>query len=304
MQQPASSPSPRTGRLATACGVSAAVLIAAGLAAATVWLALAAEAHRLTGEDVFLAVALVLAGAAGGWVCVALGAVLRAQQKIGEAVAALGAIPTAEPCEDASCPDGASTEAPASAEASGASVSRAERTARDAERLQAVGEASRRAEDLMAAAQFDEARRVARDLAASYPDVPEAQRLVQRVRREARSFTIEQRRRLYQEADRMAELRRWRAAVAAGRRLLEQYPNSSEADAVAEKMDTLEVNARLEEARELRDRLRDMLSRRRYTEAVALAEDVLARFPETRIAGELREQMDRLRELSQVDPTK
>ncbi|KKK89020.1 hypothetical protein LCGC14_2737320, partial [marine sediment metagenome] len=69
------------------------------------------------------------------------------------------------------------------------------------------------------------------------------------------------------------------------------YPDSPEATHLSAQMQTLRDNARIEEVRELRDQIRDMLERRRYAEAVKVAEEVMDRYPETQAAAELRGQI-------------
>ena len=61
---------------------------------------------------------------------------------------------------------------------------------------------------------------------------------------------------------------------------------------------TIQDNARIEEVREIRDQIRDLINRRRYGEAVEAAEAVVRRFPDTRAAIELGRQLNRLRELA------
>ncbi|HAU38631.1 MAG TPA: hypothetical protein DCX07_13065, partial [Phycisphaerales bacterium] len=155
-----------------------------------------------------------------------------------------------------------------------------------------------RAGELMAAADFPAAVKLAEDLLAKYPSSPEAIALLDRVHREQDAFVTERRRSLYAEVGRAASKRKWREALAAASKLLEAYPEGLEADAVRIQLRTLEENARLEEAREMRDRFRDLLSRRRYAEALEAAREVLRRFPDTQAAADLREQMPRLEELA------
>jgi hypothetical protein len=155
---------------------------------------------------------------------------------------------------------------------------------------------TRRAEDMMAVGQFDEANKAAKDLLEKYPGSGDAKDLVERVRREASAFHTERRRRLYAEVTRSVETRRWRQALAAARKLLETYPQSSEADALIAKVATLEENARIEEVREMRDEIRDLVRRRRFREAAAVAEEVVRRFPDMRAANALRGQIEKLKQ--------
>lgn len=155
-----------------------------------------------------------------------------------------------------------------------------------------------RVEDLMAMAAFDQAGQVAGALAEDYPESEEIRALGDRVRREADTFAVDQRRRLYREVERFAECRQWRQALAAGTKLLEAHPTSPEAESVVAELPTLSENARIEEVRELRDTIGDLLERRRYAEAVAIAEDIVTRFPDTQAAQQLGRQLARLKGLA------
>jgi tetratricopeptide (TPR) repeat protein len=153
-------------------------------------------------------------------------------------------------------------------------------------------------EGLMAVGRFDEAVRSAESAAGRHPDSDEAAELLARSRREAEAFNTERVRRLYDEVRRHAEARRWSDALAAARQLIDRHGQTGEAQLVSANLPTLEGNARLEEVRQLRDRIRDLLQRKRYRDALDLAREVIQRYPETAAAMELREQMGRLRELA------
>ena len=156
----------------------------------------------------------------------------------------------------------------------------------------------RRVEDFMSVAAFAEAQEAAEQLRASHPDADEAAVLVDRVRREAQTYHTERRAGLYEQIERAAEARRWSEALATVRKLLEAYPHSAEAQTVTLQLQTLEENARLEEVRDLRDRFRDLLARKRFAEALEVAGELMDRFPDTQAAADLRGQMDRLRRLA------
>lgn len=157
---------------------------------------------------------------------------------------------------------------------------------------------TRQAEDLMAVGSFDDARQVAEALGSAYPASDSARALAERVEREAAAVLREQRQRLYADVQSHAGARRWCQALEAAKRLMETCPGTSEADAASAMLTTIEDNARIEEARKLRDHLRDMVTRRRYTEAVAIAQDLMERFPNSHAANDLQGQMARLRELA------
>ena len=160
---------------------------------------------------------------------------------------------------------------------------------------------AQRAADLMSVSRFDEAINLADELRQQYPDHPETDELLNRVRREAQTFQSEQCHRLLAIIRECGEGRQWISALAAAHRLLETYADSEEARNVRAMMPTLVDNARIEEVREYRDRIVDMMERRRYAEAVEMAEHVMDNYPETAAAEELRQQIPRLRELAAQD---
>jgi len=170
----------------------------------------------------------------------------------------------------------------------------ARRAARDEE----IAAATRRAGDLMATGAFDQAVAEVFALAQRHPDEPAVASLLDRVRREGRMFNNQRRDRMYNEIVRLGEARQWRQALGAARRYIQAFPTGAGTDAVRTMLATIENNARIEEVRELRDHIRDLIERRRYGEAVEYAQDVIERFPGTRAAEELGRQMNRLRELA------
>ena len=103
---------------------------------------------------------------------------------------------------------------------------------------------------------------------------------------------------MYKKVELEAANRRWRSAAVAAQELLAAHPRSPQAEAVRAKLPTLRDNALLEEVREIRNQIRDLISRRRYPEALEVARDLVHRFPQTAVAEELRSQMARLEELA------
>ncbi len=160
---------------------------------------------------------------------------------------------------------------------------------------------TKRVDDLMAVSAFDEAAEAARALADRYPGSPSCEAIVHRVQREADAFSSEHRKRLYADLEKYAAARRWAMALSSAQRLVRSHASSSEADAAEAMMPTLEENARIEEVRRLRDDFGDMIKRKRYTQALYLAQEITSRFPDTQAAKELIDQMDRLRELTDME---
>jgi len=165
-----------------------------------------------------------------------------------------------------------------------------------------IGVATRRVEDLMSTGDFDEAQAAADALLARRPASARAIALMDRVRRERQALLDERRARLYEQVHKEASARHWREALAAAREFLDAFPDCREAESVRVQLGTLAGNARIEEVRELRDRIADLIDRRRFAEALELARDVVDRFPDTAAAAELRGQMTRLAERARGQP--
>jgi outer membrane protein assembly factor BamD (BamD/ComL family) len=167
---------------------------------------------------------------------------------------------------------------------------RAEAEFRDAD------DAARQVENLMAASDFAGARTVAENFLTAHPDSTQASDMLSRITREAEAFSTEQRGQMYRKIEKAAASRNWHSALEAAKKFLDAYPDSTEADAVRVQLSTITDNARIAEVRVLRDRIRDLITRRRFGEAVDVAKDVIKRYPETAAATELREQLSRLEE--------
>lgn len=168
--------------------------------------------------------------------------------------------------------------------------------ARRKARTEDIRHATTRAKDFMASASFETARRVVTELAAKYPDSPEAKALVAGVERETAAYHTHQRLEMYNLIGKQSAARQWRSALATARKLMDAYPKSQEANLLRSQIQTIADNAHLEEVREMRDRIRDLINRNRFDEALSLAKELVERFPATAAADELRGQMDKLEE--------
>lgn len=168
--------------------------------------------------------------------------------------------------------------------------------ARAAAESEDVKQVTARVAELLALAAFDKAEQAVGELLTTHPQSVEASGLLARVQREAKAFAHTQRHELYGQVQSFANQRQWRQALSAARQLLERFGDSAEGEALQAQMPTLRDNARIEEVRLLRDRIRELIGRKEFADAGELAEEVIRRFPETAAAEELRGQLARLRE--------
>jgi hypothetical protein len=142
-------------------------------------------------------------------------------------------------------------------------------------------------ENMMSVSQFSRAEKLTQALLAVIPASSDAEALLETVRRESSAFRSEQQSRLFAEFQRWTESRQWINAQSVGEQLIEKYPASEEGQKVAASMDTVYKNAHFEEARTLRDRIGDLIKRKRYSDAIDVAEDLIRRFPNTQVAKQL-----------------
>ncbi len=159
---------------------------------------------------------------------------------------------------------------------------------------------SQRVADLMAVSRFDEAVDLAQNLHGKFPSTPEVSTLLDRVKHDAQTFTQEQCHRLYAEIQSAGEARHWKAALTAAHKLMEEFPDSQQAKQTRAIMPTIVDNTRIEEVRELRTKIIDMIERRRYADAIEMANHVIENYPETAAADELRNQIANLIERSKT----
>lgn len=169
-------------------------------------------------------------------------------------------------------------------------LAEATRTARKTD----LQSARQQVQELLSAGRYDDARRRAGQVRDKYPDEPLGPQLLEQIEMERRRAEREKIQAMYLQVDRLAENRQWAQAVEQAKAFLETWPESSEADLVRATLPTLEDNARLGRVRELRDRIRGLIGRKQYAEALELARTVVREYPETAAARELSDQMDRL----------
>jgi hypothetical protein len=160
----------------------------------------------------------------------------------------------------------------------------------------AVDEAASQAADLMALSRWDEAMAMADALVGNHPTHEAAQTLRDRVARERDVFRNAACQRLYDEIRSDVDHRDWRKALAGTQKLLEKYGDLPRADKVRATLRTIQDNAEIQERQEFEARIQELIRAHRFTDAIELSEELIARFPESPQAEKLRELLPRLRE--------
>ncbi len=157
-----------------------------------------------------------------------------------------------------------------------------------------VAAATKQAEDLMSLTSWDRAMRIAEDLIDRHPNSLPAKQLLARIQREKQVHQQEHRNRLYVEIQRHTSRREWQQALAIARQLIAAYPESIEAESLRTQMETLTKNAEIEHRRELETKYKGLIEQRNFAEALALAREVIATYPESPQARVMREQIPHL----------
>ncbi len=168
-----------------------------------------------------------------------------------------------------------------------------ENAARQAEE-EDVAAAAKHCEDLMSLTSWDRAMKTAEDLIDRHPNSLPARQLLARVQREKQVHQQEHRNRLFLEIQRHTSSREWRAALSAAEQLIAAYPDSMEAETLRGQMNTLKTNAEIEHRRQMEAQYKSYIDEHRFSEALALARDVVRLYPESPQGKVLREQIPHL----------
>ena len=167
---------------------------------------------------------------------------------------------------------------------------------RDQAEAEDVATARRQCDELMSVSAWDRASEAAVSLVAKHPQSTLAKALVARVDRERRVAAEQQRQALYAQIQRHTSRREWKEAVQTAGRLISQFPSSIESEAIKAQMETLTANAEIQHRQAIEGSIKDLVKRRRYEEAAALADELIATYPNSPQASVLRGTIGQLRE--------
>jgi tetratricopeptide (TPR) repeat protein len=162
----------------------------------------------------------------------------------------------------------------------------------------AISRASAAVEDLMAIGNWDQAVAAARELVHNFPDNPQAVAVEARVIRERELFEENTAHRLFEEVRQATERRQWQRALVAARQLLERFPGHRRAEKVRGQLETIQSNADIEQRQEAEAKIQDLIRSKRFVEAVAMAEQIVEKYPHSPQADSLEEMLPQMRALA------
>jgi outer membrane protein assembly factor BamD (BamD/ComL family) len=88
--------------------------------------------------------------------------------------------------------------------------------------------------------------------------------------------------------------REWREALQAVETVIARFPDSAEAHDLRLQLPTLRANVEIQARHEMETTIRDLIRDQRFSEALRIARELIARYPDSPQAAVLREQLHRL----------
>jgi len=142
---------------------------------------------------------------------------------------------------------------------------------------------------------WERAMEMAQALAEQFPENPDAARLPETVRVEQGASRRQDQQRQYREIEHLVARKHWRQALRAAETLLENHPDSPEANILRDQLDELKRNAAILERREWESRIADHIQTGRHREAYDLAMELVEKYPGSPQAKQIQENLDQLK---------
>ena len=156
-------------------------------------------------------------------------------------------------------------------------------------------------ENLMTINSWDQALQAAQRLVTDFPGNTDAKSLLARVNRERDIYRETSVARMVEEIRHDSERRLWRRALMHSQRLIERFPDHPKVHRIHDQLATLKENAEIEERQEMEVRIQELIRNRQLTEAIALSEELLQRFPNSKQAEAIEVLLPRIRELAREE---
>jgi hypothetical protein len=153
---------------------------------------------------------------------------------------------------------------------------------------------SRQVSDLAMVGAWGRVAEAVRELVQRHPYSSRVAQFAQRIRAERDKAEQLQRARLIAQAQEATDRRDWTAALSAVTTLLRDYPASAEADELRQQLPTLTQNAEIQTRRRMEHDIQEYIRQQRYEEALQVARELVARYPNSPQAAVLRDQLPRL----------
>lgn len=150
---------------------------------------------------------------------------------------------------------------------------------------------------LMSITAWTQAEELVAGLHQRYPTAIEVQELGTEVRQEKLAFEQEHLQRLILDLKDATDHRQWRHAVTLAEELIRRYPSEKQVERLRVDLPTLQENAEAQDRKEQEAQFKDLLHRQRYEEALAIAHQLIAKYPNSSAAAELSKLTPKVQEL-------
>lgn len=155
-------------------------------------------------------------------------------------------------------------------------------------------QAAAKVRDLMSTASWDRAEEIVQSLLKRHPKSQQVREMADAVRQEQTKFQQQHRQHLLSQIESLSSQREWREAYRLATELVSRFGDSPEGQIIKDKLGTLKENAQIEMRKQFEEQYKDLYRQHRYIEALALAQDVIAKYPSSPQAKALREQLPQL----------
>lgn len=151
--------------------------------------------------------------------------------------------------------------------------------------------ATREVDDLSALGAWDRALDTVRTLRQRHPASEKVAELARRVALARDKATAEERARLMAQAQDATNRRQWAQALQLVQRVIERFPGSPEAQELRNQLPTVRANAEIQRRQEMEAEIRTLIKEHRLSEALRIANELIAHYPDSPQAHALREQI-------------
>ncbi len=158
--------------------------------------------------------------------------------------------------------------------------------------------ATREVTELVTLGAWDRAAEIVRHFQDRHPTSHGANELARRVAAGREKATAEVRAHLMAQAQDATNRRDWTEALHLVESLLEKYPNSPEAHDLRPQLETLRTNVQIQARHQMESEIRDLIKDQHFADALRVARELIARYPDSPQAAILRDQLPRLEQLS------
>lgn len=159
-----------------------------------------------------------------------------------------------------------------------------------------VDAATREVDELASLGAWDRALDTVRTLRQRHPNSEKVETLARRVAAARDQATSEERSKLMSQAQEATNRRDWEAALRIVESFIVRFQNSPETLELRQQLPTLRANAEIIRRQRMEGDIKELIRKHQFAEALEIANELVARYPDSPQAVALREQLPRLQQ--------